>query len=89
MVIGRLECTKRKIESLALEAARLEGLIAGEFLQQGKVTKATVNLISQASCLFDARDIVGAVSVLNRAHDLNGPGELRSWIHSELERLII
>jgi signal transduction histidine kinase len=86
-LIMQLQVAKRTgrsdVTALASAAARLEGLIAHAHLVAENPDKATANLISQASCLVDAGEILNAVSVLDRARKVAPTRKLKLWIEEE------
>lgn len=73
-----------RIRAVARRAAELEEQIAEHYLSSGKHEDAVVNLISQASCLQDAGDLLGAVRVLQRARSLTKLKPAAKWIDEQL-----
>jgi len=77
----------RSVFELGSEAAALEGVLAGFYLKAGAAEKAVINLISQASCLSDARRYKEAFRIYNKALDFARIEETRIWIQAMLEKI--
>lgn len=78
---------RRVILDLANEAASLESRIARILQEQDRPHDAAINLVSQASCLRDARRDAEARRVLEVARSICGHAGTASWIDEELARI--
>lgn len=77
----------RKILELASEAAALEGRIARDFILEDRSDDALVNLISQASCLGDAKRFTEKQRVLHFAAVMAIGRKAEKWIQDELKAI--
>jgi superfamily II DNA or RNA helicase len=72
---------------VASNAAALEGFVVDAYLDQQEFGKATINLVSQASCLLRAERFAEARRVLLKAMKFADAKKIREWITEELVKL--
>lgn len=87
--LQELAATKpgRSVIELASEVAALEGRIVEMHLRKRRYDEATINLVSQASCLQRARRTDEAFRVLNKAASYAKGEPLKQWISTELAKI--
>ena len=71
------------VRPLASAASALEGALAHHLLKAGRTTEAVINLVSQGSCLLDARRLSEAKRVFAKAYSLTTESALRDWIAAQ------
>ena len=89
LALEAAKCAKenRKILDLASEAAALEGRIARDLILEDRSDDALVNLISQASCLGDAKRLTEKQRVLHFAAVMAIGRKAEKWIQDELKAI--
>ncbi len=70
------------VRQLANRVAELEAKIAEQLLAADEKEKATVNLVSQASCLVDAGRLADAIVVYRNALAQLPKPNFRQWVES-------